>query len=269
MNSRARTVTISSVLISLASVAALHFVRTDLGPASHRLSEYATGPYGWMMTSAFIALSCGLLAFGFDLWMRSRRNAIDRLCISAVVVATVGTMLSGVFRTGGSDLAETVHSRASAIAVVALVTVALVYSIPLRNPSQDTDRVGVTLAVVAATLALLSPVFHHTRWTGLSQRLLWVVLLAWLLRAAWKPALGGSVAGHSGHHAEQQDGPGEETAVAEYLEQPDARRHPNRRRPKRVPSPIRGGGRVAGAISRWSRTRAQARAVTGSKPRED
>ena len=203
MNSRARTVTIISVLSSFAFVAALHVVRTDLTPASHRLSEYATGPYGWMMTSAFIALSCGLVAFGSDLWIRLRRNAIDWLCISAVAVATAGTMLSGVFETGGSDLSETMHSRASAIAVIALVTVALVYSIARRNRPNETDRVGATLAVVAAALTLLSPVFHHTRWTGLSQRLLWVVLLAWLLSEALKPALGGSVSGHGGHHAEQ------------------------------------------------------------------
>jgi len=203
MNSRARTVTIISVLSSFAFVATLHVVRTDLAPASHRLSEYASGPYGWMMTAASITLSCGLVAFGFELWIRSSRNAIDWLCFSAVAVAAAGTMLSGVFETGGSDLAETMHSRASAIAVIALVTLALVYSIPRRAHAHETDRVGATLAVIAAALALLSPVFHHTRWTGLSQRLLWVVLLAWLLREAWKPALGGSVSGHGGHHAEQ------------------------------------------------------------------
>jgi hypothetical protein len=27
----------------------------DLQPAGHRLSEYANGPYGWMMTVAFVA----------------------------------------------------------------------------------------------------------------------------------------------------------------------------------------------------------------------
>ena len=39
----------------------------------------------------------------------------------------------------------------------------------------------------AAALAVMSPVRHHTRWTGLNQRLLWIVLITWLLRAAWEP----------------------------------------------------------------------------------
>ena len=203
MNHRARTVTIVGVLSSLVLVAALHFTRTDLAPASHRLSEYANGSYGWMMTSAFISLSCGLLAFGFDLWVRPERNAVDRLCIAAVAVAAVGTMLSGAFRTGGSDLAETVHSRASAIAVVALVTLALGYSILRASRSREPDRVEATLAVIAGVLTLLSPVFHHTPWTGLSQRLLWIVLLAWLLRATSRPVLGRSGARNGSHHPKQ------------------------------------------------------------------
>ena len=200
---RARIATIVSVISSFVFVAALHFTRSDLAPASHRLSEYANGSYGWMMTSAFIALSCGLLAFGFDLWVRPERNGVDLLCISAVAVAAVGTMLSGAYRTGGSDLAETVHSRASALAVIALVTLALGYSILRPNHSRHTDRVGATLAVIAGVLAVLSPVFHHTRWTGFSQRLLWIVLLAWLLSTASMSALGRSVARDGSHHPEQ------------------------------------------------------------------
>lgn len=37
-----------------------------------------------------------------------------------------------------------------------------------------------------AALAVMSPVWHHTRWTGLSQRLLWIALIAWLLRTVWQ-----------------------------------------------------------------------------------
>ena len=177
-----------------------------------------------MMTAAFIALDCGVVAFGFDLWIRSSRNAIDWLCISAVAVAAAGTMLSGVFETGGSDLAETMHSRASAIAVIALVTLALAYSIPRRANAHETDRVGAALAVIAAVLVLLSPVLHHTRWTGLSQRLLWIVLTIWLLREAWKPALDRPVSSHAGHDAEQKHVADEQASITEDVEQADSGR---------------------------------------------
>jgi hypothetical protein len=102
------------------------------------------------------------------------------------LLAAVGTILSGVFRTGASVLSEAIHSRASAIAVVALVVLAYSVSLARRRPSAASDPVGAGLAVTAAALAVMSPVWHHTRWTGLSQRLLWITLITWLLRAAWE-----------------------------------------------------------------------------------
>ncbi|MDQ3619868.1 MAG: hypothetical protein M3391_07010 [Actinomycetota bacterium] len=100
----------------------------------------------------------------------------------------------GVFRTGASDISETIHSRASAIAVVAPVVLALSYSIiEAQSPRSIAvrDPIAAGLAVTAAALALISPVFHHTRWTGVTQRALWLALFAWLLRATRSKTLGG------------------------------------------------------------------------------
>ncbi len=40
--------------------------------------------------------------------------------------------------------------------------------------------------MLAAVLGALSPLLHHSSWTGMSQRLLWLALLAWLLVTAWQ-----------------------------------------------------------------------------------
>jgi Protein of unknown function (DUF998) len=116
------------------------------------------------------------------------RRGRARIILATALLAAVGTILSGVFRTGASDISEAIHRRASAIAVVAVVALALAYSVSLarRRPSAASDPVGAGLAVTAAALAVMSPVWHHTRWTGLSQRLLWITLITWLLRAAWE-----------------------------------------------------------------------------------
>lgn len=47
----------AATLIAAAAVLALHVLRPDLEPASHRLSEYAIGPWGWLTTSVFAALA--------------------------------------------------------------------------------------------------------------------------------------------------------------------------------------------------------------------
>ena len=42
------------------------------------------------------------------------------------------------------------------------------------------------LAAAAAVLGALSPALHRSSWTGISQRLLWLTLLTWLLVTAWR-----------------------------------------------------------------------------------
>jgi hypothetical protein len=42
----------------------------------------------------------------------------------------------------------------------------------------------VALALLGAILGALSPFLHHSSWTGVSQRLLWLTLLAWLILTA-------------------------------------------------------------------------------------
>ena len=42
-----RTISVVLLSLGLACVVALHVLRPDLGPAGHRISEYAIGPYGY------------------------------------------------------------------------------------------------------------------------------------------------------------------------------------------------------------------------------
>jgi hypothetical protein len=44
------------------------------------------------------------------------------------------------------------------------------------------------LAIIAAALGLLSRILHHSSLTGVSQRQLWLALLAWLIVAACRLA---------------------------------------------------------------------------------
>src|SRR5205809_2604665 len=71
----------------------MHVLRPDYTPASHMISDYAGGRYGWVMTTAFLALSCGNLMLLLGL---------ARIGPSSVV-ARLGTLLRGyrLYRLGG------------------------------------------------------------------------------------------------------------------------------------------------------------------------
>jgi hypothetical protein len=187
MRSRARTVALGGLLLCFVCIAALHIARMDLPPASHRLSEYANGPYGWLMATTFIALGCALATLGV-LWAGHSKGKNGWILPGMSLLAAVGAVLSAIFETGGSTTSEAIHSRASAFATIAIVIVALVYSMPIELPQRPvvSDPVGGALAVVAAGLVGLSSLLHETRWTGLGQRALWLILICWLVRTTWR-----------------------------------------------------------------------------------
>ena len=49
-------------------IAALHFLSPEFDPIQRPTSEYAVGPYGYLTTSAFIAMSVGVDALGRWSW---------------------------------------------------------------------------------------------------------------------------------------------------------------------------------------------------------
>jgi hypothetical protein len=218
MSNRTRTVTISGVLCSIVCVAMLHIVRTDLSPPSTRLSEYANGPFGWLMATAFVTLGWGIAALGIGLWNGRGHDRSAGIILSAAVLGSAGTMLSGIFRTGASDISETIHSRASAVAVMSIVALALVHSAPFaRDKSGEApDPVGAGIALTAAVLVVISPVLHHTRFTGLSQRLLWIAVTIWLLRTAW---LNRPVPGHTRNDTQQKHIAGKQASITGEVKQ--------------------------------------------------
>jgi len=172
--------TISVVLlgVGLACVVALHVLRPDLTPAGHRLSEYAIGSYGAMMTVAFVSIGAGLLALASPLARAGGR--CSRVVPAAVFAAGTGMVVAGIYRTDPSHsgvTADAVHSRASAFATLALIGAALAWSV-VRARRWD---ITTSLALLAAVLGAVSPFLHRSQWTGLSQRMLWLTLLAWLI----------------------------------------------------------------------------------------
>ena len=77
---------------------ALIFLRPDLSPSWHTISEWAIGRYGWMMSGAFLisALSYGAL---FGMLRTQLRGAIGRVGLDLLLLCVVGAAGVGLFTT--------------------------------------------------------------------------------------------------------------------------------------------------------------------------
>jgi hypothetical protein len=174
------------LVAAAALVAILHVVSPDLEARSSRLSQYANGPYGFLMTLAFLALGVGMLMLAAALHsVRERRRAPWNVP-AGVAVAGAGMVVSGLVATdpgSANSMRETIHSMASGLASVVLVGTALAWLVVgrWRSPAAwQPSRPAAALAVAAAGLATASPWLHRSSWTGFSQRALWVALVCWL-----------------------------------------------------------------------------------------
>lgn len=177
----------------LACIVALHLLRRDLAPTGHRISEYAIGPHGALMAVAFVGIGLGLLALGAAIGAARPDRGATFVAVS-IGAAGIGMIMSGIWRTDpgrSGATTDAIHSAASAFATLALIVAAVTWSVVLRvrpggvQPRSRHDA-GAVLAIAAAVLGALSPVLHRSSWTGISQRLLWLTLLTWLLVTAWR-----------------------------------------------------------------------------------
>jgi hypothetical protein len=76
----------------------LHVVRADLEPSWHMISEYAVGPFGWMMSAAFLSLASSMLALLLALRPRLQ-GWLGGAGLAFLALATLGLTMGGLFAT--------------------------------------------------------------------------------------------------------------------------------------------------------------------------
>ena len=172
MTGALRAAATAAFVVSAVAVVALHALRPGLDPASHRLSEYAVGPYGWLMVVAFGALALGTLALGVAL----RGEAAPAWAWAGCFFVAAASLLSGMFDVEGAS--EPVHSLASTGAVVGATGLLCGSAFRPWAGHRSAPRL---LAIAAAVLLVLGPAIHRTTWTGAGQRALWMLLLTGLI----------------------------------------------------------------------------------------
>jgi hypothetical protein len=177
----------------LASVVVLHVINPPLNPVGHQMSEFALGPTGWVMTVAFLVVGAGIVALGLGL----RRSLTPGPRVWAAWLVTVmGVSFVGVavFPTDalladGTTVATfsgQMHALVSAVGSLFLIVGAFVLrGVIARDPrwhplARVTGWFAVAMVLWFVIGATVNVAFGAGSYSGVVQRLFWLVLLGWL-----------------------------------------------------------------------------------------
>ena len=185
----------------------LHFLRPDYAPASNFISNYAVGRYGWVMTSWFLAMSCGLLMLAAALYTDGLRSVIALLAIFLLVVAAIGLVVSAIYPTDAPGAPSTptgaIHDMSFLVNVGSLLIATILLSVSFgMHPAWRSYRrtAWILTSLILAGFVIQFLTLHKGMPYGLANRFFVVVLLAWLfalsfrLRAAPRQQAGGKLA---------------------------------------------------------------------------
>jgi len=76
----------------------LIFLRPDLDPSWHTISEWAIGPYGWIMSGAFLISAVSYAAL-FVMLRSQLQGTMGRIGLGILLICAVGTAGVGIFTT--------------------------------------------------------------------------------------------------------------------------------------------------------------------------
>jgi hypothetical membrane protein len=76
----------------------LIFLRPDLAPSWHAISEWAIGPYGWIMSCGFF-ISALSYAASFVLLTSQLRGPMGRIGLGILLICVIGATGVGIFTT--------------------------------------------------------------------------------------------------------------------------------------------------------------------------
>src|SRR5687768_17196097 len=91
------TLALISIMYFVVAIVILHFLRPDLNPINRPTSEYALGPYGFLMTTAFFSMSVASLSLVIGLYKGISPPARSRIGLILLGIWGVGVLVAMSF----------------------------------------------------------------------------------------------------------------------------------------------------------------------------
>lgn len=147
--------------VAVAALVAAHALRPDLDPTWRPISDHALGPWGWVMTVAFVAWGLALASPAVALWPQVRSRT-GRLGLGLIVLGAVGPIVAAVFPAdpasaagGATTTVGALHLAGAMIAdAVAIGLTVLTVSWLRRPPAWPAPRALLVVATICLWAAV-------------------------------------------------------------------------------------------------------------------
>jgi hypothetical membrane protein len=185
---------VGGLLYFVLAVVSLHVLRSELNPLKRAVSNYAIGPFGLLMSSAFFTLALSEVALGLGL-ARSLAPSL-RVCLSVLLLnlAGMGLVVIGIFPGDVTSLhppattTAVIHWTGAALSFLSLMIATFLlprcYQRDVRW--QSFHRLAFALAVIIILALGLFGILALVGWVGVGERLYIATCLAWLFLTAMR-----------------------------------------------------------------------------------
>jgi len=161
----------------------MHPLRPERELATTWISGYAVGRHGWVMTTAWLALSSGCLMLVLGLARGGPRSRAALLGTLLLGILSAGTLITAIFPPGPSRSGE-IHSISFLVNAGSILLASVLLSVgfgsdPRWRSFQRTAAALASLLVFAFVLQFFTAYFELLY--GLANRFFAAMLVAWLL----------------------------------------------------------------------------------------
>ena len=183
------TLALISIAYFVIVIVTLHFLRPDLNPISRPTSEYAVGPYGFLMTTAFLSMSVASLSLVIGLSKGIPQSARSRIGLILLGIWGVGVLVAMSFPIDPEGSRQTItgiiHRINGPLGFLSLTIGTILVS---KRFGRDTHwrpiyRTALSLSLVMLAAFIITAVNMATDsgFGGVSQRVFLIVFTTWFI----------------------------------------------------------------------------------------
>ncbi len=182
-------IAIGGIVYFVVTVVVLHFLRPEYNPINHAVSNYAVGPFGYLMTAAFYVLALSVFALALGLTRSIALTNLSRVAVLILCLASIGMVVMGIFPGDvhalhpPATITGVIHWTAAAISFLSIMIAAFLLSSRFRTDErwQAFQHRCFILALIMVEALLLYGLLALVGWIGMGQRIYIAVCLLWLL----------------------------------------------------------------------------------------
>jgi hypothetical membrane protein len=184
------TFAVVGIVYFFAAVTIEELLRPLYDPVQRTISELAVGPLGYLQTSAFVVLGLSLLALQHALHRRLHQTILARIALVLLGLCGIFSFLAAAFPTDLKGavvtVAGTIHEVVAGVGYAGLIIAMILLSLHFRHDPhwRSFFRPSSSLAVLGVGTSIFMGATSNTDLSGLSQRLMVVPLLVWVVLTA-------------------------------------------------------------------------------------